>query len=490
MAYKTSQQRRRAAKQAVTHLPQQLLTIKSIDIEGNGVAHHNGKVVFVRGAITGEQVRVQITRTKPSYDKAEIVHVIKSSSQRAIPACIHFGVCGGCSLQHIEADSQVAIKQRALEDSLIHIAKVKVETILPPISGLSWGYRYRARFSIKNVVKKNTVLVGFHERASTYVADIKSCAILPLHVSNLMLPLRELIAKLSVHSQVPQIEVAVGEADTVLLMRHLAPLTPTDIAYMDEFAHFHSPNQQNISTNLKQSNLQFNLQSNLFNQSTHAIIWYTQAAGPDSIQPLHTERKGNLHYTLPEFNIVMPFKVSDFTQVNYPMNRVLVSKALALLMPQPGEHILDLFCGLGNFTLPLAQTVGKIGKVMGIEGSEALTARAHSNAIYNHLLNTSFKVSNLFTIKTEDLYEWGYFDRWLIDPPREGAQAVCEALLNLPLNHCPKRIVYVSCNPATLARDAAILCKTGKWLLSQAGIANMFPHTSHVESIAVFECLN
>ncbi len=482
MAYKTSQQRRRAAKQAVIHLPQQILTIQSIDIEGNGIAHHNGKVVFVRGAITGEQVRAQITRTKPSYDKAELVHVIKSSSQRAVPACIHFGVCGGCSLQHIEADSQVAIKQRALEDSLTHIAKLKIETILPPISGLSWGYRYRARFSIKNVVKKNTVLVGFHERASTYVADIKSCAVLPLHVSNLMLPLRKLIGQLSVHSHVPQIEVAVGEVDTVLLMRHLAPLTAADIAYMDDFAHFHSLNLQNIPTNLKEPNL--------FNQSNHAIIWYTQAAGGDSIQPLHSERKGNLHYTLPEFNIVMPFKVSDFTQVNHPMNRVLVSKALALLMPQRGEHILDLFCGLGNFTLPLAQTVGKTGTVMGIEGSETLTARAQSNAIYNHLINTTFKVNNLFTIKTEDLYEWGYFDRWLIDPPREGAQAVCEALLNLPLNHRPKRIVYVSCNPATLARDAAILCKTGKWLLSQAGIANMFPHTSHVESIAVFERIN
>lgn len=475
MAYKTSQQRRRAEKQAVTHLPQQTLTIQSIDIEGNGIAHHNGKVVFVRGAITGEQVRAQITRTKPSYDKAELVHVIKPSSQRAIPACIHFGVCGGCSLQHIETSSQVAIKQRALEDSLTHIAKLKAETILPPVSGLNWGYRYRARFSIKNVVKKNTVLVGFHERASTYVADIKSCAILPLHVSNLMLPLRELISQLSVCSQVPQIEVAVGEVDTVLLMRHLAPLTPADIAYMDDFAHFHSHHQHNIPTNLKQFN--------------HAIIWYTQAAGSDSIQPLHAERKGNLHYTLPEFNIVMPFKVSDFTQVNHPMNRVLVSKALALLMPQRGEHILDLFCGLGNFTLPLARTVGETGTVMGIEGSETLTARAQSNAIYNHLLNTTFKVNNLFTVKTEDLYEWGYFDRWLIDPPREGAQAVCEALLNLPLNHRPKRIVYVSCNPATLARDAAILCKTGRWLLSQAGIANMFPHTSHVESIAVFECI-
>jgi 23S rRNA (uracil1939-C5)-methyltransferase len=467
MAYKTSQQRRRAAKQAVIDLPQQILNIESIDIEGNGIAHHNGKVVFVRGAITGEQVRVQITRTKPSYDKADIVHVIQSSSQRTIPNCAHFGVCGGCSLQHIEMDSQVAIKQRALEDALTHIAKIKAPTILPPIYGLSWGYRYRARFSVKDVIKKNTVLVGFHERASTYVADLKSCAILPPHVSNLMMPLRALIGQLSIRSQVPQIEVAVGEDDTVLLLRHLAPLTDADINHLNTFALLHSNTQNN-----------------------HAIVWYTQAAGPDSIQPLNTENAGNLHYALPEFNLTMPFKVSDFTQVNHPMNRVLVSKAIALLMPNSGERILDLFCGLGNFTLPLARTVGATGQVVGIEGSPTLTAKAQSNAIHNGLLNTSFTVNNLFTISTEEMYEWGYFDRWLIDPPREGAQAVCESLLNLPISHQPKRIVYVSCNPATLARDTAILCKTGMWTLSQAGIANMFPHTSHVESIAVFERLS
>jgi 23S rRNA (uracil1939-C5)-methyltransferase len=221
--------------------------------------------------------------------------------------------------------------------------------------------------------------------------------------------------------------------------------------------------------------------------SSHTLVWYVQAAGPASIAPLHANRAGNLHYALPAFGITMPFKVSDFTQVNHPMNRVLVSKALKLLAPETGENVLDLFCGLGNFTLPLARVVGETGHAMGIEGSDTLTARAQSNAIHNGLNNTTFTASNLFETTTEAMYEWGKFDRWLIDPPREGAQAVCEALLNLPASHRPKRIVYVSCNPATLARDAAIMCRTGQWVLSQAGIANMFPHTSHVESIAVFE---
>jgi 23S rRNA (uracil1939-C5)-methyltransferase len=489
MAYKKSSQRRLAAKQAVADLPHQTLTIESIDIEGNGIAHHDGKVVFVSGGITGERVRAQITRTKPSYDKAQVIHVIKASSQRVVPSCAHFGVCGGCSLQHVEIGTQVAIKQRALEESLARIGKLNAQTILSPIAGLSWGYRYRARFSVKDVVKKNTVLVGFHERASTYVADIKSCAVLPPHVSNLMMPLRELIGKLSVRAQVPQIEVAVGEVDTILLMRHLEPLTPSDIVHMDAFANRYSGCHAAIIAQASDTHVTQHPASSANFAKPHDLIWYTQASGPSSIAPLHEHRTGNLHYALPAFNITMPFKVSDFTQVNHPMNRVLVSKALALLSPQLGENVLDLFCGLGNFTLPLARVVGEKGSVMGIEGSETLTARAQANAIHNGLGNTSFEALNLFDATTETMYEWGPFDRWLIDPPREGAQAVCEAILNLPFSHRPKRIVYVSCNPATLARDAAILCRTNQWQLSKAGIANMFPHTSHVESIAVFERL-
>ncbi len=486
MAYKRSHNRRsaRLAKEGAiaAALPVITLNIESIDLEGNGIAHdESGKVVFVSGAVTGERVQVQITRTKATYDKARVVQILKSSSQRVAPVCPHFGVCGGCTLQHVQVGTQVAIKQRALEDQLAHIGKLKAETILPPVAGISWGYRYRARLSVKDVIKKNTVLVGFHERGTSYVADIRSCAILPPHVSDMLMPLRSLVASLSVHDQLPQIEVAVGEVDTALLMRHLAPLTAQDVAHLDAFAAQHS-------------------------RPNHAIVWFTQAAGPESIAPLHPEagRAGNLHYALPAYDITMPFKVSDFTQVNHPMNRVLVSKALTLLDVQAGERVLDLFCGLGNFTLPLARVVGEQGFVMGIEGSSTLTARAQTNAVHNGLNNTAFEARNLFEVSAEDMYAWGTvakgntsdnphtnesmpFDRWLIDPPREGAQAVCEALLRLPRSHRPKRMVYVSCNPATLARDAAILCHSGQWSLSKAGIANMFPHTSHVESIAVFE---
>ena len=462
MAYKRSHQRRLAQQQAAADLPAQTYTIESIDLEGQGVARHAGKVVFVSGALTGERVRAQITRTKHSYDKARVIEVLEASSQRATPACAHFGVCGGCSLQHVALATQVAIKQRALEDQLQHLAKLSEYTLLAPISGIGWGYRYRARLSVKYVAKKNTVLVGFHERANVYIADIRSCPVLPPHVSNLLMPLRELVGALSVRSAVPQIEVAVGEADTVLLMRHLEALTPTDTAHLSEFARTHS-------------------------QPNHPLVWYTQSGNSDTVAPLDDKLPGNLHYALPAYGITMPFQVSDFTQVNPPMNRVLVSKALALLAPQAGERVLDLFCGLGNFTLPLARTVGEHGFALGVEGSTALTTRAQANALHNGLHNTAFEARNLFEITTETVYDWGAFGAWLIDPPREGAQAVCEAMLNLPASHRPRRMVYVSCNPATLARDAAIVCRTGLWRLSQAGIANMFPHTSHVESIAVFQ---
>lgn len=483
MAYKTAKQRRNSAKQLNINLPNQVFDIESIDISGKGIAHHNGKVVFVQDAITGEQVIGQITRTKPAYDQAKIVQITKPSVQRVVPECLHFGICGGCTLQHIAADSQVAIKQRALEDSLNHIAKIKPVNILPPIYGLNRAYRYRARLSVKYVIKKDQVLVGFHEKSSTYIADIQQCMVLPDHISKLIMPLRHLINTLSIRSNIPQIEVAVGEKDTVLLMRHLEPLSQTDMVSMDEFVH-----KQSVYFQANTDTFSTNLQTNTNVQSIkHAIVWYTQSAGLDSIQPLHRQLQADLYYTLPEFDIKILFKVNEFTQINHPMNRVLVSKAMALLMPQAGEHILDLFCGLGNFTLPLARLVGVTGKVLGIEGSHTLIDSANQQAINNQLFNIAFKVNNLFTVHTEDMYEWGSFDRWLIDPPREGAQAVCESLLNLPMTHKPKRIVYISCNPATLARDAAILCKNGQWVLSQAGIANMFPHTSHVESIAVFE---
>lgn len=337
--------------------------------------------------------------------------------------------------------------------------------MLAPVQGLNWGYRNRSRLGVKDVLKRNQVLIGFRERSSPFIADIESCAVLPPAISALLKPLRRLVESLSVRQHLPQIEVAVGDADTVLLLRILQALTAQDIALLDAFA------------------------------TEHKVVFWLQTGNAETLSPLHETQAGDLHYTLPEFGLRMPYKPQDFTQVNSAMNRTLVSKALRLLDLQAGETALDLFCGLGNFTLAMAKVVAQNnsnnpsnqgGKVVGIEGSDSLVTRALNNALANDLNNVSFGVANLFEATAQTLSELGAFDKWLIDPPREGAQAVCEALVNLSPALLPKRMVYVSCNPATLARDAGILVNQGGWRLLQAGVANMFPHTAHVESIAVF----
>jgi 23S rRNA (uracil1939-C5)-methyltransferase len=376
---------------------------------------------------------------------------------RVDPPCPEFGNCGGCSMQHLEPSAQVAIKQRVLEDNLWHIGKVKAETIMRPMYGPTWGYRYRARLSVRYVATKETVLVGFHERSSAYVADMKDCKILPPHVTRLLVPLRELIGALSIYSQVPQIEVAVGEEVTALVLRIMAPLTAADAQLLKAFA------------------------------DRWQIQWWLQEKGPDSAAPYYPLGP-ELYYTLPEFGIRMPFKPTDFTQVNHQINRALVSSALRLLDVQPDERVADLFCGLGNFTLPLAT---RAREVVGIEGSSALTTRALDNARANGLsAKTSFSTRNLFDVTKDDLLALGKFDRMLVDPPRDGAMALAVALAELRETHpgmLPRRIVYVSCSPSTLARDAGILTHRAGYVLRKAGVVNMFPHTSHVESMAVFE---
>jgi 23S rRNA (uracil1939-C5)-methyltransferase len=435
--------------------PTQEYVIESIDLDAQGIARQDGKVTFVRGALTGETVRAAVVRSKPSFDVAETVAVLKPSPSRVTPRCKHFGVCGGCSMQHVDATAQLAIKQRALEDCLQHLARLRPEQILPPLAGPDWGYRYRARLSVRLVMKKGGVLVGFHERASSYVADMSECHILPPHVARLLVPLRILIANLSVVDRLPQIELAVGEGDTVMVLRILDSLTAADHALLSAF------------------------------EAEHGVNFWLQSKGPDTVVPHDPQRPGDLHYTLPEFGVRMPFKATDFTQVNHHINRALVGRAVRLLNVQPGDRVLDLFCGLGNFTLPLAT---KATQVHGIEGSKALVARALDNARYNQLENkVSFADRNLFEVTGDELQSWGAFDRWLVDPPREGALAIVKALVAAGASVRPKRIVYVSCNPATLARDAGVLVHEGGWRLSKAGIVNMFPHTSHVESIAVFD---
>ena len=448
-------------------MQQTIIDIVSLDMEARGVGHlHNedgtqGKVIFVEGALPKERVSFVSFRKKAKWEAAHLTAVYKESSFRVKPKCTYFGLCGGCSMQHLEPTAQVAMKQRILEDNLKHIGKVKPETMLRPIHGPTWGYRYRARISVRNVPKKGGVLVGFHEKKSSFITDMKSCEVLPAHVSAMLVPLRHLIASLSIIDHLPQIELAIGQGEdvkiTAMVLRIMAPLSADDEVKLKAFA------------------------------DQYQVQWWLQTSGPDSAYQFYPS-DSNLHYALPEFGVKMPFKPTDFTQVNHQINRVLVTRALRLLDAQATDRVADLFCGLGNFTLPIAT---QAREVVGIEGSATLTERALENARVNGLAGkTSFYSRNLFEAKMDDFIALGKFDRLLIDPPRDGALAVCEALVGLAAvrpEMLPRRIVYVSCNPSTLARDAAVLVNGGPYVLRQAGVINMFPHTSHVESMAVFD---
>ncbi|MDD2914883.1 MAG: 23S rRNA (uracil(1939)-C(5))-methyltransferase RlmD [Gallionella sp.] len=428
------------------------VTIESLDQEGRGVAHFDGKVIFIEGALTGEVVGYSSYRKKPSFELAQVTRIYKSSPMRVQPKCAHFGVCGGCSMQHLDAGSQVAVKQRILEDSLRHIGKVKAETILSPIHGQPWGYRERARLSVKHVIKKGKTLVGFHEKRSSFVADMRYCEILAPKIAGLIPLLAELIEGLSIREKLPQIEVAAGEQVDALVLRVMETPSASDEAALRAFA------------------------------DKHGVQFWLQSKGPDTVVPFHPLDTPPLTYTLPQFGIEMPFAPTEFTQVNSALNRVMVGRALRLLDPQPGERIADFFCGLGNFTLPIARSGAQ---VLGIEGSAALVKRAQQNAAHNGLSgNSSFAAMNLFEMTGEAFAKLGRFDKLLIDPPRDGA---IELVRSLGGENAPQRIVYVSCNPATLARDAQVLVQEQGYTLKAAGVMNMFPHTSHVESIAVFE---
>jgi 23S rRNA (uracil1939-C5)-methyltransferase len=445
------------------------LTIDAIDLEAQGVARNaEGKVVFVEGALPGEQVRVKVLRRKNQWERAEPIERRLESSQRVEPVCPHFGLqagaCGGCKMQHVQPAAQVAFKQRALEDALWHVGKVKPERMLRPLEGPAWGYRWRARLSVRHVAKKGRVLIGFHERASSYVADMHVCPVLPPHVSAMLMPLQQLIEGMEARDRLPQIELAVGEGDdglvTALVLRHLLPLGVSDRERLRRFGE------------------------------QHAVQWWLQSKGPDSIERLD-ESGDELAYRLPEFAVRMPFRPTDFTQVNPWINRALVVQALRLLDAQAHERVIDWFCGLGNFTLPIARSARE---VLGLEGSEALVARAREAAAANGLdQRTCFEVLNLFELTATALRDCGAADKWLVDPPREGAFALAKALAEhaedteAPAWRSPQRIVYVSCNPATLARDAGLLVHRAGYRCTHAGVVNMFPHTAHVESIAVFD---
>ena len=464
------------------HAQPDWLFVHALDLEAQGVARKpDGKVMFIDGALPFEWVSASTYRKKNNWEAATLTEIHQESSLRVTPRCPHFGLhpgaCGGCKMQHLEASAQVAMKQRVLEDNLWHLGKCKPETMLRPIHGPAWGYRWRARLSVRHVLKKGEVLVGFHERKSRYIADMRSCAILPPHVSALLLPLRALIASLDARDTCPQIELACGDTVTALVLRHLEPLTAGDIDKLHAFSAAHP-----------------------------GVQWWLQPKGPDTVHCISPDTPP-LSYSLPEFGITMPFRPTDFTQVNPHINRVLVSRALQWLDAQSNERVIDWFCGLGNFTLPIATCAGS---VLGVEGSEALVARARTNHAANSpnaygqtLAPAQFVARNLFEMTPEMLVADGVADKWLVDPPREGAFALVKALADIHQQRlgqaaesgyavpsgwqAPTRIVYVSCNPATLARDAGLLVHQAGYRLRAAGVVNMFPHTAHVESMAVFE---
>ena len=478
---KVSQRMRRGDKPVNIEVTEPV-RVEALDLDAQGIARlapneeeaaqgQSGKVIFIKGALPTELVTYTITSDKVRFSKAKLREILRPAVFRAEPKCAAFGVCGGCTMQHLDIRAQVAMKQRVLEDDLRHIAKTKPAEILRPMGGPAWEYRHRARLSVVNrSIKKGTVLVGFHEGKSGYVADMLACEILPKHVSNLLPEMRKLVMDLTIVDRMPQIEIAVGEPEdpnsddpkknkpvTALVFRNLQALTAKDEERLREFADQHQ-------------------------------VWiWLQPKGIETVAPFYPE-SGKLCYRLPEFEIEMPFKPADFTQVNHLMNRALVSRAIRLLEVNASDRVLDLFCGLGNFTLPLAR---KAKQVLGIEGLETLTTRAKENAVHNGLADkASFMKSDLFEVTPETIASWARAERWLMDPPREGAMEICKALADLHIQKSdllPKRIVYVSCNPKTLARDVEILYHHAGYALSSAGIVNMFPHTSHVESIAVFD---
>jgi 23S rRNA (uracil1939-C5)-methyltransferase len=423
--------------------------VESLTHDGRGLAHLDGKAVFVHGALPGERVLFRYTKLQRRYDEGAVTQVISASPQRVDPRCPHFGVCGGCSLQHMEASAQIRMKHEILADVLGRIGKVEPEAWLPPLSAGHWGYRRKARLGVKYVEKKGKVLVGFRERGNNFLADLHRCEVLHPAVGEKLGNLSELVNGLAVRDRVPQIEVAMGDGPCVLLFRVLDPPGSEDLQRLASFG------------------------------AQHGFHIYLQEGGPESVRPLPGHGL-DLSYSLPRHNMRLHFEPSDFTQVNLELNRVMVDRALDLLDPQPDERVLDLFCGLGNFTLPLAR---RAAEVVGVEGDPALVERAGANARRNGIHNASFHTTDLYGELDLCLWRRERFQKALLDPPRSGALQVLELMPVLGI----RRLVYVSCYPSTLARDTHRLVNGLGYRLVAAGAMDMFPHTAHVESLALFE---
>ncbi len=427
------------------------LHIEALSHEGRGVARNaEGKTVFVAGALPGETVIARCYRFHRRFDEARVEQVLEPAAGRVEPRCPHAGVCGGCSLQHLEPAAQLRHKQAVLLEQLEHQAGVRPEAVLEPLTGRPWGYRHKARLGVKYVQKKGLALVGFREQGSPYITELTTCEVLHESVGRRIMALRELVTSLDARSRIPQIEVAIDDTQAVLVLRHLDPLSDADRRRLADFGR------------------------------ETGLVFYLQPKGPESIAPLWPEAGVTLSYTLPESGLELQFLPTDFTQVNPELNRSMVQRAVELLEPGPEESVLELFCGLGNFSLPLARHAGR---VHGVEGEATLVERARANAARNALDNVEFEAADLMAEALAGAFMEPSFDKLLLDPPRSGA---LEVLRQLDLERV-RRIVYVSCNPATLARDAGLLVKERGYRLRQAGVMDMFPHTAHVESIALFE---
>jgi len=424
--------------------------IQSLSHDGKGVARINEKATFIQGALTGEKITFRYTNRKKSYDEGLVTSVIEASPDRVQPKCAHYEICGGCSLQHLDSDKQIEAKQQVLLDNLEHIGKVSAQSILPPLTNDSvWGYRRKARLGVKNVPKKGKVLVGFRERASSFVADLTLCPVLHPRVGELLPQLSELVEGLSINAKLPQVEVAMDDEQCVLIFRILEDLTDTDIAAIKAFGEAHN------------------------------IIPYTQRGGPDTVVPL-SGIPADLHHALPDQHLELGFLPGDFTQVNTDINRKMINRALDMLDLNQNDTVLDLFCGVGNFTLPLAT---QAGTVVGVEGDEGLVQRAKSNAERNKLPNVDFYAANLYEELKPQPWLNQHFNKALIDPPRSGALEILPLINKMGI----ETLLYISCYPGTLARDAGVLVNEMGYTLVSTGVMDMFPHTGHVESIALFK---
>ncbi|HNW79341.1 MAG TPA: 23S rRNA (uracil(1939)-C(5))-methyltransferase RlmD [Candidatus Competibacteraceae bacterium] len=430
-------------------VPLETFSVEVADLshEGQGVARRDGKAVFIEGALPGEEVECVYTARRGRHDEARTVTVLRSAPERVEPRCAHFAVCGGCALQHLEPGAQLAFKQRWLLDSLTHIGKVQPAQVLEPLTGPVWQYRRRARIGVKWVAKKGRVLVGFRERHSAFLADLRRCEVLDARIGGLLEDLAGMIETLSIREQLPQIEIAGGDTLLALNFRVLAPPVAADVATLRAFGE------------------------------RHGLALYLQPGGPSSVRALWPEQP-HLHYALPDFDLDLEFQPWHFVQINAAINRQLIERAIALLEIGPDDRVLDLFCGLGNFTLALAR---RAREVVGVEGEQSLVDWAQRNAVRNGISNARFYAADLAAELADAPWLQGGYDQILLDPPRSGALAMMPRIAALGA----RRLVYVSCHPATLARDVGELVQRFGYRLESAGVVDMFPHTAHVESIAV-----